>query len=577
MEIYKRLLTYMRPYWLRLAIAMICMAGVGAMTGASALVVKNVLDDIFIEKDQFMLKLIPVLVIVIFFVKGVFFYFQGYLMAYVGQRTVRDLRDELYAHIQRQSLAFFGRNPTGTLMSRITYDVNLVSASVSGALSSLLRESFSMISLIGVIFYTDWQLAVIALFFYPLAIYPILRLGRRLRRIFSKSQEAMGSITSFLQETITGTRIVKAFGMENYETRRFNEANRGFFKLVMKTERVRALTRPLMEILSSCTIAAIIFYGGSKVMKGTLTTGEFFSFMTALLMLYKPAKQLSNVNNVIQEGVAAAIRIFDILDTVPDIRDRDEAVKAKAFEKEIEFKKVTFRYGEKDVLRNLDLTVRKGERLAIVGSSGAGKSTLINLVARFYDVTEGAIEVDGIDVKDLTVESLRSLIGIVTQETILFNDTVRSNIAYGKEETSEEEIIKAAKAAFAHEFIEQLPEGYDTIIGEQGTRLSGGQRQRLSIARAILKNAPILILDEATSALDTESEKLVQEALNNLMKDRTSFVIAHRLSTIQDADRIVVLSKGKLIEEGTHSDLVSQKGQYAKFCSSQFKPAASSQ
>ncbi len=570
MNTYKRLLTYIRPYGKRLVIAMVCMAGVGAMTGASAMVVQNILDDIFIKKDEVMLKLVPLAIVFIFVIKGVFFYTQEYLMAYVSQSAVRDIRDELYSHIQKQSLAFFSRHSTGILMSRITYDVNLVSMAVSGAFSSLLRDSFSIISLTAVVFYRDWKLALIAMLFYPLAMYPIIRFGKKLRKVGTQSQEKMGHINAFLNETISGARIVKAFGMEKYETGRFSESNEKYFKLMLKSFRVKALSRPTMEVLSSTGIAAVILYGGSKVMENTMTTGEFFSFMTAMLMLYKPIKNLSAVNNVIQEGLAAAVRIFDILDTRPAIKDKKDAIQINHFDKEMEFKGTSFRYEDEKVINNLNLLVKKGERIAIVGSSGGGKTTLVNLIPRFYDVTEGAILIDGKELRDISVKSLRSLIAIVTQETILFDDTVGNNIAYGRRETSEVDILQAAKAAYAHDFIMELPMGYDTEIGEKGLRLSGGQRQRLSIARAILKNAPILILDEATSALDPESEKLVQGALNNLMENRTSFVIAHRLSTIMDADRIVVMSKGSIVEEGKHNELLKSGGQYASLWKTQF-------
>ncbi len=569
MKIYGRLLKYIKPYWKRLVIAMICMSGVGIMTAASAMVVKQVLDDVFIKKDEFMLKLIPAAVIIIFIAKGVLYYLQAYLMSYIGQSTVRTIRDELYNQIQRQSLAFFSRNSTGSLMSRITYDVNLVSTAVSDAFSSLLRDSFSIVALVCVVFYRDWKLASIAILVYPIAFYPIVKLGRKLKKVGTKSQETMGYINAFLHETIAGARIVKAFGMENYETARFAEANRKFFKLIVKSYRIKHLNRPAMEILSAGGIATIIWYGGMKVMKGTLTTGEFFSFMTALFMLYKPVKQLSNVNSIIQEGIAAAERIFSILDAEPEIRDKPGAVEIDTLRKGIEFRDVFFSYGDEYVLKGVNLKEKKGERVAIVGGSGRANSTLVNLIPRFYDVTSGYILIDGMDIRDVKVESLRSLIGIVTQETILFNDTVRNNIVYGHQERSEAEIVEAAKAALAHDFITELPMGYDTVIGEQGLRLSGGQRQRIAIARAILKNAPILILDEATSALDTESEKLVQAALNNLMKDRTTFVVAHRLSTVQDADRIVVLSKGEIVEEGNHEELFALNGQYRQLCNNQ--------
>ena len=570
MDNYKRLLKYLRPYWKRLAIAMLCMFGVGLMTGSLAMIVKDVLDDIFINHDAEMLRLIPIALILIYLVKGVFYYAQSYLMGYVGQSVVRDLRDELYSHIQIQPLSFFAKNPTGTLMSRVTYDVNMISRAVAEAFSSLLRDSFTLIVLIGVVFYRDWQLALIALIIYPSAIYPITKFGRKMRKIGTKSQELMGDVTSFLHETIAGARIVKAFGMEKYESARFAEVNRKIFRLIMKTRKIRAATAPVMEILGAVGVAAIIWYGGFKVIDGVMTTGEFFSFLTALMMLYQPVKKLSSVNNVIQEALSAADRIFDLLDTEPDISEKVSALDIDTVKESVDFKQVTFSYGDEDVISNLDLSVTKGERIALVGSSGAGKTTFVNLIPRFYDVTGGSLKIDGLDIRDLKLKSLRKLVSIVTQETVLFNDTVRNNIAYGHTEMAEADVINAATAAFAHDFILELPDGYDTVIGEQGLRLSGGQRQRISIARAIFKNAPILILDEATSALDTESEKLVQAALDNLMRNRTSFVIAHRLSTIKSADRIVVMSAGKIAEEGTHDLLLGKKGLYQKLWDRQF-------
>lgn len=570
METYKRLLMYVKPYWQRMAVAMICMIGVGAMTGAAALVVKQVLDDVFINKDREMLMLIPLAVLTIFILKGVFHYVQSYLMSYVSLKAIKDIRDELYSHIQKQSLAFFHKNPTGKLMSNITYDVNLIGATVSDALSSLLKDSFTAIALMGVLFYRDWQLASIAIIVYPLALYPIIKFGKKLRKIGTKSQERMGYISAFLHETIAGARIVKAFGMEEYESRRFFEANNKFVNLLMKSCRVKASSTPIMELLGACGFAFIIWYGGLKVVESQITPGDFFSFLTALLMVYQPITKLTKVNNKIQEGLAAAVRIFKILDTEPEIKSRSEAIQISSIKKSVEFENVTFSYGDEKVIKKLNLTVNKGERIAIVGNSGGGKSTLVNLIPRFYDVTDGHIKIDNIDIRDVTVESLRSMIGIVTQETILFNDTVRSNIAYGHSESSDEMIIDAAKASFAHDFIQEMPEGYDTVIGEQGVRLSGGQRQRISIARAIMKNAPILILDEATSALDSESEALVQHALENLMEGRTSFVIAHRLSTVRSADKIIVLSKGEIVEEGTHDELLRARGKYADLWNRQF-------
>ena len=570
MDNFKRLLKYLRPYWKRLALSMICMSGVGLMTGSLAMIVKDILDEIFIKHDAAMLKLIPVALILIYMVKGVFHYAQSYLMGYVGQSVVRDLRDELYSHIQIQPLSFFARNPTGTLMSRVTYDVNMISRAVAEAFSSMLRDSFTLLTLIGVVFYRDWQLALIAFFIYPSAIYPIIKFGRKMRKIGTKSQELMGDVTSFLHETIAGARIVKAFGMEKYESDRFAEVNKRIFRLIMKTRKVRALTVPVMEIFGAVGVAAIVWYGGFKVIDGVMTTGEFFSFLTALMMLYQPVKKLSTVNNIVQEALSAADRIFELLDIEPDICEKESALHVDTVTRSVSFEKVTFSYGEEDVISGLDLSVDKGERLALVGSSGAGKTTFVNLIPRFHDVTGGSIMIDGIDIRDLKLSSLRGLVAMVTQETVLFNDTVRNNIAYGHREMSEADVIDAATAAFAHDFIMELPQGYDTVIGEQGLRLSGGQKQRISIARAIFKNAPILILDEATSALDTESEKLVQGALDNLMRNRTSFVIAHRLSTIKSADRIVVMSDGKIAEEGTHDLLLGKNGLYRKLWDRQF-------
>ncbi len=571
MEIFKRLLPYLRPYLGLSFIALICLIGASSMEGAYTLSIKYILDDIFIDQNREMLKLIPVAILCIFFLLAIFTYGKNYIMALVGQRVVMNLRNTLYSRIQLQSLSFFGKNPTGTLMARITYDINLVSDSVSNGLSNILKESFTMLFLVGLLFWLDFYLAIISVVFYPLAMYPIIRMGRRMRNVGRRSQESMGEINTFLHETITGARIIKAFGMEKYEINRFEKVNKSFFNLVMKSERVKALARPIMEILSAITFAAIIWYGGSKVMANSMTTGEFFTFLTALMRLYTPVKQLSMLNNVIQTGLSAANRIFDIIDMEPEIKDREGAEAIEKFDNRIEFKNVSFNYGEKDVIKDFSLTVKKGTNLAIVGGSGAGKSTISNLIPRFYDVTAGSIRIDDRDIRDITISSLRSIISIVTQETILFNDTVKNNIAYGTKEVAEKDIVNAAKAAFADDFIRKLPEGYDTIIGENGTKLSGGQRQRIAIARAILKDAPILILDEATSALDTESEKVVQDALNNLMKGRTSIVIAHRLSTIHDADRIVVMEKGEIIEEGRHEELIMKKGKYEQLYNTQFK------
>ncbi len=571
MKLYLRLLILVKPHTAKLILAMLCMAVVGAATAASAFLVKPAMDDIFLNRNEDMLILIPIAVIAIYLLKGACNYGQTILMSFIGFRVITDLRNDLYRHILRQPLSFFTKHPTGILISRITSDVYYLQGAVSEAVTSLLKDSFTLVGLVFVIFWRDWQLAIIASLVFPLAIYPIAQFGRRMRRIATESQVSMGDLISILQETITGSRIVKAFSMEEHENRRFAKENERQFKLTMKSVKVRAVSSPLMEFLGGIGIAAIIFYGGYQVIAGTSTPGTFFSFLAALLLLYEPVKRLTNVNNTIQQGLAGAERIFHLLDTVPEIRNKPAAVSLPRIEKEISIEGVTFRYDEAPVLKDVNLKIRAGEVIAFVGMSGGGKTTLVNLIPRFYDIHAGRIAIDGTDVRDVTIESLRAQIGIVTQQTILFNDTVRGNIAYGDVRKNEGDIIRAAQAANAHEFILKLPQGYDTIIGEQGVKLSGGERQRISIARALLKDAPILILDEATSSLDTESEIEVQDALEKLMKGRTTLVIAHRLSTIRNADRIIVLVNGRIVEEGTHESLLEKRGEYCKLHNLQFR------
>ena len=570
MDLYRRLLVFVKPYWTRLAGAMVCMLFVSAATSGSAFLVKPVLDDVFFKKDLTMLKLIPLAIVALFVLKGLFDYGQGYLMSYVGQRIIADLREKIYNHLQSLSLSFFTRNPTGVLMSRITNDVGLVQGAVTDAVTGLLKDFFTIIGLVGVVFYRDWRLAIVALVVFPVAVYPIVKFGRKLRSYSARSQTTMGDISTILMETISGNRIVKAFGMEDYERSRFARENQRLFGILMKSVRVRAVSHPLMETLGGLGIAFIVFYGGYNVIQGVATPGTFFSFLAALLMLYEPVKRLSSVNNTIQQGLAAASRIFEVLDTVPEIRSAPGAKPLTSIAKGIEYQDVSFKYEEDWVLKNINLRIKAGEVVAFVGVSGGGKTTLINLLPRFYDVTSGKVLIDGWDTRDVTVESLRAMIGIVTQQTILFNDTVKNNIGYGKINQPFEEIVKAAEAAYAHGFIQSLPKGYDTVIGEQGVKLSGGERQRISIARALLKNAPILILDEATSSLDSESEIEVQKALEFLMQGRTTLVIAHRLSTIRKADRIAVISNGIVVEEGTHEELLEREGEYKKLYLLQF-------
>ena len=571
MDIYKRLIKLAKPHLPKFILAMLCMLVVGGLTSALAFLVKPVLDDIFMKKNAAMLKWIPIAVVAIYMLKGLCTYVQTILMNFIGQRVVADIRNRLYQVIQTQSMSFFTKNQTGILMSRITNDVNSMQGAVSEAVTSLLKDSFTLICLMFVIFYRDWQLALVAMVIFPVTIYPIATFGRKIRKLATRTQVTMGSQTTLLQETISGARIVKAFGREDYESSRFSRENENLLKLTLKSVSISAVSSPFMEFLGGVGIAAIIFYGGYQVIQGVSTPGTFFSFLAALIMLYEPIKRLTNVNNTIQQGIAGAQRVFSIIDAVPEIRNKPEAIPLPAISKAIDIRNVTFRYEDTPVLKQINLTVRAGEAVAFVGMSGGGKTTLVNLIPRFYDVSEGQILIDGRDIRDVTIESLRAQIGIVTQQTILFNDTVRNNIIYGDVEKTEADVIRAAKAANAHHFIMNLPEGYDTVIGEQGTKLSGGERQRISIARALLKDAPILVLDEATSSLDTEAEIEVQEALENLMKGRTTLVIAHRLSTIRNADRIVVLVNGEIVEEGTHEALLDKKGEYFRLYQMQFK------
>ena len=567
---HKRLFDLIKDNRMRLFLAMLCMLVMAVATSATAFLVKPVLDDIFFNKNIQMLTLIPVAVIVIYLLRGFGMYGQEYLMSYVGQGIIRRLRNMLYDHIQDLPLSFFHAEKTGVLMSRITNDVNIIKSMVSTAVTSVLRDCFTIIGLTGVIFYRDWKLALYAIIILPVAFLPIVQFGRRVRRVSTGCQESMADLSSFLHETFSGNKIVKAFGMEPYEKQRFHEKTFSLFQLEMKAVIARSLSSPIMEFLAGLGIAFIIWYGGYRVISGESTAGTFFSFMAAVLMLYDPVKKLSNLNNSIQEGLAAADRAFDIIERKPDIQEIDNPVDIPFRPHSVSFENVGFSYDETPVLKHINLTVNAGEILALVGMSGGGKTTLVNLIPRFYDITHGVIRVDETDIRNASLKSLREQIAIVTQEPILFNDTISNNIAYGNPLAPFHDIVAAAKAAFAYDFIERLPMQFDTSIGELGSRLSGGEKQRLCIARALLKNAPILILDEATSSLDSESEMLVQKALENLMKGRTTFVIAHRLSTIGYASRIIVIVNGEIIERGSHEDLMAKQGEYCKLYEMQF-------
>ncbi|WP_022668166.1 ABC transporter transmembrane domain-containing protein [Desulfospira joergensenii] len=562
----KKILELVSGYWRRLALAALFMILVAGANGAMAMLVKPVMDDIFIARNREMLLLIPGLAVLVFLLKGIGSFGSEYLMNYIGEKIIRYFREALYEKITEMPIAFIHREKTGALMSRITNDVNIVKGMVSTAVINVFKDFFSVIAFLCVIFYRDWQLACGAFLVLPLAFYPILIFGRRVRRFSTGTQETMADLNSFLHETFTGAKIIKIFCLEPFEITRFKEKTRLLFRLEMKKMVARALSSPVMEFLGGLGIAFIIWFGGLRVINGTSTPGIFFSFLTAVMMLYDPVKKLSGLNNTIQEGAAAATRIFDILEQEQTIEEKEDPtlLEGKAFD--VEFDHVSFSYGpgEEDALKEINLKIAPGEVLALVGMSGGGKTSLVNLVPRLYDVTRGQVKIGGIDVRDLSVASLRKHISIVTQEPILFNESVRDNIRYGRMDATDREIEDAARAAYAHDFIQGFPKGFDTIIGELGSRLSGGEKQRICIARALIKDAPILILDEATSALDSEAERVVQKAMENLMKGRTSFVIAHRLSTIDYASRIILLKGGQIVEQGSHEDLMDKKGEYYK-------------
>jgi subfamily B ATP-binding cassette protein MsbA len=532
------------------------MLGYGAASAGLAYLIKPVFDDVLIQHVN--LGLVGSLIVILYAVKGLFSYFATYLMSWVGQRAVMDLRNRLYQHVIRQSVGFFKRKSTGTLISHITNDVEKIQQAVSEALGDLLMQSFALVGYGALLFFYDFWLAVVCLVTAPLAVYPLVTLGRKLRRITDTGLERWRDITNILHEAISGSRIVKAFRMEGFETERFETATNRLFRSNMRITRVVSIMPPIMELVGGIGLAAAIWYGSRSIAQGQMTTGEFTSFMAALFMMYTPVKKLSRVNATFQQALSAASRIFAVLDTEQEIQEAPDAVDIAPLAQRIEFREVQFAYddGEGPALEKVSLIIEAGQVVALVGMSGAGKSTLASLVPRFYDPTGGAVLFDGIDIRKATLSSLRGQVGLVTQEVILFNDTVRNNIAYGLKTIADAEIRKAAAAANALEFIEALPRGFDTVVGEKGSRLSGGQRQRLAIARAILKNPPILVLDEATSSLDAESEALVQQALENLMVNRTTIVIAHRLSTVRRADQIVVIEDGRVQEVGRHDELI---------------------
>lgn len=596
----RKLFHYVRKYLAVFAIAVLSMAAVGLFEGMMPLSLKIIFDKVLtstphpslipvplIHKSIDLMALIPfqgeslwlVVALFIFAItlgKGICDYFGNYLISFVGQSVVMNLRNDLYKKILKQPAAFFQGNATGRLISRVTNDIEKIQHAASIVMADALRQVFTLLFMAFVLILLNWKLALVAVLLAPLVALPSVKFGRKIRRTTRTSQDNLADISNILHETITGIRIVKAFVMEKFELKRFREASRRLLHINLKWVRVHSLSSPLMEVLGALVTGGLLYYAQHEIVSGKMTSGDFIAFIAALFKMYDPVRRMSGINNSFQQAMGSTAHVFEFLELPEEVLEDPNAKTLVEFRDQIVFENVSFSYDhEGPTLKDVSLVTRKGEVVAIVGSSGSGKTTLLNLIPRFFDVTGGRILIDGCDIRELTLESLRAQVGIVTQETILFNDTVRNNIAYGRPETQQEDIEQAARAALAHDFIMQMPKGYDTVIGERGQRLSGGERQRIAIARALLKNPPILILDEATSALDAESELYVQRALGNLIEGRTVFVIAHRLSTVRSADRIVVVQEGQIQEMGTHQELLDRGGVYQRLYEMQFVEADS--
>lgn len=560
----------MKPYWWRILIAGLASSAYGGLDATFAWMIEPLLKKIFVTKDMFIFTILPFAIILIFIFRAACRFLNDYFMRTAAQLAVQDVRNEIFRKNVYLDLNFFHRNQTGSLMSRIVNDVAMMQDGVGGIITGVFRDFIGLVSLLGVIFYRDWQLALISTLVIPLTIYPANVLGKRIKNNARKGQEEAGYFASVLQETISGIKVVKAFSLEQAMIDQFTRANLKFYSFTRKLIKYNALSAPIMEIITSLGIAAVIFYGGNKVLANKMTAPEFFSFITAMALVYSPLKKLISAYNEAQRSLGAAERVFEIIDAAPKIIDSPDGHTLAQCDNRVEFRNVRFKYQDDYIINDVSLVAEKGEVVALVGPSGGGKTTLVSLIARFFDTSEGQIFIGQHDVRNITKTSLMRQIALVDQETVLFHDTIANNIRYGMPDASDEEVVKAAQTAFAHDFIMEMPKGYETSIGDRGVRLSGGQRQRLCIARAILKNAPILILDEATSALDTESEQMVQKALDNLMADRTTFVIAHRLSTVLHADKIIVLENGSIVESGTHQELIRNSGLYGRLYAAQF-------
>ena len=572
MKNYMRLLAYIKPYTRRLALAVVCIIMAAGANLYLPWIIKDMIDDVLMSKDMVMLNLIAAGILVVMFTRGVFYYGQSYLVSYVGQRVIIDVRSVLFRKFQRMPLSYYDKQQTGTVMSYITNDVAVMQSAIVDNLIELVTEGSILIGSLAMMIYLDWKLSLLTLMTIPLVGFAMKIFGRKLKRSSTVIQERVAEITSLLQESISAIRVVKSFVRESYEIKRFEEQNWRNFQAAMKNVKLSSLLTPTVEFLAAIAVTFIVWFGGYEVVNEVITAGELVAFLTYAVNLANPVKRLSRVYAAIQKAMAAAERVFDIMDLDEKITDVPGAKPLPPIKGKVEFKDITFSYKEgQPALQHISLKAEPGQMIALVGPSGSGKSTIANLIPRFYDVDSGEITIDDHDIRQVTADSLREQIGLVPQETMLFSTSVMENIRYGRLEATDEEVIEAAKAANAEEFIKELPEGYDTKLGERGLNLSGGQRQRLAIARAILKNPRVLILDEATSALDTESEKIVQDALDNLMVGRTSFVIAHRLSTIFNADQIFVVENGHLREHGTHEELLAAGGLYSNLYNIQFR------